>query len=378
MNTKLYRIKLALLFSIPFFFSSNLSSQTPEKMSYQAVVRKSDNSLVTNAQVGMKISILAGSATGAVVYTETKTATTNGNGLVSLEIGDGSNFNGINWSNGTYFIKTETDTAGGTNYTITGTSQLLSVPYALHAKTAASVPNGTTIGDMQYWNGSKWTIIPAGNEGDVLTFKSNMPKWVGESTGGISTVLNPVTGKIWMDRNLGASQVATSSTDAAAFGDLYQWGRGTDGHQNRLSVVTTSVSNSDSPGNGDFIANPATPFDWRVPQNSTLWNGATNVNNPCPSGFRLPTESEWEQERATWATNNAAGAFGSPLKLTIGGMRAFGDGAFNGVGVNGNYWSSTLSNEAGGIYSRFLYFKNTGYVISSHRATANSVRCIKD
>jgi hypothetical protein len=117
--------------------------QSPEKMSYQAVIRNSSNALVTSTNVGMQISILQGSETGTVVYTETQTTSTNANGLVSLEIGSGTVVSGtfatIDLANGPYFIKTETDPTGGTNYTIAGTSQLLSVPYALHAKTAEIV-----------------------------------------------------------------------------------------------------------------------------------------------------------------------------------------------------------------------------------------------
>jgi hypothetical protein len=98
------------------------------------------NNLVVSQAVGMQISILQGTATGTAVYEETQTLTTNTNGLVSLEIGTGTivsgTFNTIDWSNGPFFIKTETDPTGGTAYTITGTSELLSVPYALHAKTA--------------------------------------------------------------------------------------------------------------------------------------------------------------------------------------------------------------------------------------------------
>jgi hypothetical protein len=121
-------------------------AQSPQKMSYQAVIRNSSNALVISKTVGMKISILQGSAAGTAVYTETQTPSTNANGMVSIEIGGGAGFSAIDWANGLYFIKTETDPAGGTNYTITGTSQLLSVPYALHAKTAESLtaPTGFT------------------------------------------------------------------------------------------------------------------------------------------------------------------------------------------------------------------------------------------
>lgn len=137
MKTTIFKIskKFFLLLSLVIFQTVN--AQAPQKMSYQAVVRNGSNALVTSASVGFKISILQGSSSGSPVYVETQTATTNPNGLASLEIGTGSivsgTFSGINWANGPYFIKTETDPLGGTNYTISGTSQLTSVPYALFA-----------------------------------------------------------------------------------------------------------------------------------------------------------------------------------------------------------------------------------------------------
>jgi len=134
---KLYTLIAGLMLTASVF------AQAPEKMSYQAVVRNSSNALVTNQSVGMQISILQNGTTGTPVYVETQTLTTNANGLVSLEIGTGTvvsgDFTTIDWANGTYFIKTETDPTGGTSYTITGTTQLMSVPYALHAKTAESI-----------------------------------------------------------------------------------------------------------------------------------------------------------------------------------------------------------------------------------------------
>ena len=117
-------------------FSAGVFAQVPQKMSYQAVVRNTSGGLVQNTVIGMRISILHGSETGMTVYNENLIASTNANGLVSVEIGGGAGFDAINWSDGPYFIKTETDPTGGTNYTITGVSKLLSVPYALRAKTA--------------------------------------------------------------------------------------------------------------------------------------------------------------------------------------------------------------------------------------------------
>jgi hypothetical protein len=119
----------------------SLFAQSPQKMSYQAIVRNAAGKLVQNSNVGIRISILQGSATGPVVYTETHSATTNANGLVSLEIGAGTttgNLSDINWPTGVYFLKTETDPAGSTNYSITGVSQLLSVPYSLFSQVAGN------------------------------------------------------------------------------------------------------------------------------------------------------------------------------------------------------------------------------------------------
>jgi hypothetical protein len=162
---KLYALLTAVILTASTF------AQPPEKMSYQAVVRNASDNLVTNQSIGMQISILQGSASGTAVYVETQIQVTNANGLVSIEIGSGTvvtgDFATISWTNGPYFIKTETDPAGGTNYTITGTSQMLSVPYALHAKTAenvtgtitetdpvfgSSIASGITLTDTANWN----------------------------------------------------------------------------------------------------------------------------------------------------------------------------------------------------------------------------------
>jgi predicted outer membrane repeat protein len=184
------------------------------------------------------------------------------------------------------------------------------------------------------------------------------------------------TGKIWMDRNLGATQVATSVTDTAAYGDLYQWGRGNDGHQCRNSLTTNVLSSIDQPGSGNHISAPNSPFDWRSPQNTNLWQGVNGVNNPCPSGYRLPTETEFNEERLSWNSNTSAGAFASPLKLTVAGGRHYNSNlSLVNVNVLGDYYSSTIS----GTNSRNLVFNsNTAYMNSDYRADGDSVRCIKD
>jgi hypothetical protein len=222
--------------------NTSIFAQAPQKMSYQAVIRNTSGALVTSTSVGMKISILQGTASGNVAYSETQIASTNANGLVSLEIGSGTvvlgTFASINWAAGPYFIKTETDPAGGTNYSITGTNQLMSVPYALFSASgtpgpagpqglagptgpqgpigltgAASTvagptgptgpqgpigpsgpqgiagtngtgtfPPGTVAGEMNYWNGTAWvTVAPGlslpGNEALTLSLCNGVPTW---------------------------------------------------------------------------------------------------------------------------------------------------------------------------------------------------------
>jgi len=500
---KLFTILAAVL------MTATVWAQSPEKMSYQAVIRNASNNLVASHAVGMKITILQ-NTTPVYVEIYNPNPSTNANGLVTIEIGSGipltGTFAAIDWSAGPYFIKTETDPTGGTTYSITGTSQLLSVPYALHAKTAESitgtvteadpifvawdkdysdltntpttittaqasaitantskvgittgqasaitantakvgittaqsnaitantakvgytdalvsantdvaantakvgittaqasaitantakvgittaqasaiaantakvgVTNGTAAGQMQYWNGTAWVTVATGYNGATLTFVNGVPTWVYELQAG--EVENPTTGKIWMAKNLGASQVATSSTDAASYGDLYQWGRAADGHQIRTSGTTTTLSTTDNPGHGNFIINGSSPYDWRSSQNDNLWQGVSGTNNPCPSGYRLPTAAEWTAEKATWSAQTSAGAFASPLKLPVAGYRDASNGSLDAVGFSALYWSSTVA----GAYSRYLvFYSSAANMVSSYRAYGSSMRCLKD
>lgn len=191
----------------------------------------------------------------------------------------------------------------------------------------------------------------------------------------IIDVTNPSTGKTWMDRNLGATQVATGSTDAASYGDLYQWGRGPDGHQVRITGETATLSSRDNPGHGDFITTNLSPYDWRSPQNKDLWQGVSGVNNPCPSGYRLPTEAELNAERLSWSSDNAAGAIFSPLKLPMAGRRDKFDGSLSADGRYGYYWSSTFSST---ISRRLIFSSSSANMLANTRAEGNSVRCLKD
>ena len=187
------------------------------------------------------------------------------------------------------------------------------------------------------------------------------------------------TGRIWLDRNLGASQAAISSADQASFGDLYQWGRGPDGHQLRLSPVTNILSNTDLSGHSFFIMsiNTATPMDWRSPQNQSLWQGVNGINNPCPLGYRVPTEAEWLEEISTWASIDAVGAFNSPLKLPLAGLRATHGGPPGEENKDGRYWTSTVNN----TNAKLLLIRQTTLnlnIQTDRRASGLCIRCIKN
>ncbi len=384
-------MKKFFVFFAVILFASSLFAQVPQKISYQAVVRNADNELVKNQKISMQINICKQATGEDILYSETHKPTTNNNGLVSIKIGEGEveegSLSGINWAAGPYFIKSQIDLEGGTDYTIAGASQILSVPYALYAKTAEtitggitetdpSVPNGSQKGDMMYWDGANWKTLPAtSKDSATLQMIGGVPTWVGGSAPAIGTITNPTTGKIWMDKNLGATEVATNPNITTSFGYIYQWGRGNDGHQEVNSETTTELSSTDEPGHGLFIVSTASPYDWRSPQNDDLWQGLNGVNNPCPEGFRIPTEAEWVEEMNTWALPSAAAAF-EALKLPLAGFRDKLEGSFWSAGEEGSYWSSTVN----GIEAKYLYLAVGGEaeIIGGYRVVGYSVRCIKD
>jgi len=180
--------------------TANVIAQSPNKMSYQAVIRNNSNALVTNSTVGMRISILQTTPNGTAVYVETQTPIANANGLVSLEIGGGivvsGSFANIDWANGPYFVKTETDPTGGVNYTISGTNQLLSVPYALHAK-----------------NTDSWSI----NADSVFTYKK-----VGIGISSPKLSLDIVTDNTSPLRGASISQYSNNSSASLLFLNKYR------------------------------------------------------------------------------------------------------------------------------------------------------------
>ena len=186
-------------------------------------------------------------------------------------------------------------------------------------------------------------------------------------------------GRIWMDRNLGATRAATSSTDASSFGDLYQWGRAADGHQLNNSPLTTTKFSSTTTNSNRF-ASGETMYDWLVTSDPNLWQGVNGVNNPCPVGFRIPTKQEWTDEYATWSSQDANGAYASPLKLpNVNKFRNFAGGGYIPVTY---YWSSNIAQtpNARVLQKSYTLFMSSSTVawMEYERGYGFSCRCIQN
>ena len=190
-----------------------------------------------------------------------------------------------------------------------------------------------------------------------------------------STVLAD-DGNCWLASNLGTSTIATAYNDSSAYGAYYQWGRLADGHQISTSGTTGTLSSSDDPGHSNFITIDSSPNDWRSPQNDNLWQGEDGTNNPCPAGWRIPTQSEWTTLVSDEGITNYNTAFSSSLKLTAAGYRFRSDGSLLSQGSFGFFWSSSPNGTT--AYSLYLSSIGASPAWSTNRAIGVSARCLKN
>ena len=216
-----------------------------------------------------------------------------------------------------------------------------------------------------------WAIIEDREvEGNTITFETDF-LGVDDFTEVIE-VQNPITGRTWMDRNLGAQQVANSMNDSRAYGHLYQWGRRADGHQFRDAEVLEEQASSVQPEHGSFLVGFPT---WNNQQNTALWKGVDAKNNPCPCDFRLPTPEELAEEIDSWSSADAEGALASPLKFSLPGYRGNADGIIASEGEFGYYWSA----ESESMNGKDMGINTFSAQVTSHlQGGGASVRCIKD
>jgi uncharacterized protein (TIGR02145 family) len=362
-----------------FVFTIGAFSQAPEKMSYQAVVRNASGELIKSSSVGIQISILQGSETGTAVYVETQTKTTNSNGLVTLEIGSGApvtgTFAGIDWSFGSYFIKTETDPIGGTGYTITGTSQLLSVPYALYAETAGNVDALQSQINMLKNSLAGEGIVKDYENNVYNSMKIGTQTWMAENLK--TTKYNDGTAIPNITDNTAWTALTTPaycwySNDATAnknkYGALYNW----------YTVITGKLC----------------PTGWHVPSDAE-WTTLTDYLTNNGYGYEGSGPDIAKSMAATWgwpafseectigndqSSNNSSGFTALPGGYRDGGG---GSGTFHAIGGFDKwcwgYWRSVTEYNDSTALTRALGDGNCGiYRDHGHKRGGFSVRCIKD
>lgn len=193
-------------------------------------------------------------------------------------------------------------------------------------------------------------------------------------------IISPYTGRIWLDRNLGASRVAQSFDDTESYGDYYQWGRDSDGHEKINSLTTFNVMNSENARENRFILRPLSDensnYDWLRIQNNNLWQGLEGINNPCPVGYRLPTLEEITEEIIVCqGAKNINDAFGNFLKIPSAGCRDFDSGRIIETENKIFLWSSDIQEQ----YAIYLGFDDEEvYRRTSGRSGGCAIRCIKD
>jgi len=363
-----------------------VNAQVPQTMSYQAVIRDNANELVTDHPVGMQISILQGSSTGTAIYSETHTSSTNENGLVTIEVGGGTPiaglFEGIDWSSGPYFIKSEIDPSGGATYSIEGTSQIISVPYALYAKTAEI--SAESDGLRQQIKILEDNLISSGTYklADIEDNQYDVVK---------------IGNHVWMKENL----KTTKYNDGTAIPNI------TDNTSWAALTTGAYCDYNNSPANS---ATYGRLYNWFTVDNNAATKEVSNGGkNVCPTGWHVPTDSEWTTltdyltnsgygyegsgsdiakslaSTSGWNAAGSAGAVGndqesnnsSGFTAVPGGDRLF-DGVFIDIGDYCVLWSSTMYLTNGAYHRGIYYIYHSVYRLANDRKNGFSIRCLRD
>ncbi len=386
---------------IVLMLSATVFAQAPQSFKYQAVARDASGEVMANEQVNFQFSILEGSSSGTAVYIEQHTDTTNQFGLVNLEIGNGSVFSGdfpsIDWGNNTYFLKVEL------NGVHIGTSQLLSVPYALHAKTAANTFSG------DYSDLTNKPVIPdtlkklvtdAGNKSIT-----NLANPINAQDAATKTYVDALEDRLfYLEFNAGKDTIADYDGNYYKIVKIgYQYWMAenlkttkfNDGTDIPLVTDNTAWSNLTTPGYCWYYNDSATnetPF-------GALYNWCTIEYNKnlCPTGWHVPTNTDWitlidylggesiaggklkETGTTHWNSPNTGATNEIGFTGLPGGRREW-HGAFGAKGLTGSYWSSSEhSSDIGGWF--LLLNSNREDIKKYFYNSLNggfSVRCIKD
>ncbi|MDX2415307.1 MAG: fibrobacter succinogenes major paralogous domain-containing protein [Bacteroidales bacterium] len=390
--------KLFILFTTGLLATVMLA-QAPQKMSYQAVVRNASGALVTGHDIGMKISILQGSPTGNLIYQEIykPNPQTNENGLLSLEIGEGipltGTFASINWSKGPYYLMTETDPSGETNYTITGTSQLLSVPYALHAKTAETlsetVPETQNLADVIAINNSALGQIKdltdptEAQDAVTKTYVDKLESQIVELQLIAGVKVKDIDGNVYNTITIGTQIWLVENLKTTRYND---------GTNIPLIENNTEWGNLTTPGYCWYNNDEATYKNTY----GALYNWYTvNTDNLCLSGWHVASDSDWSvlsnflggtdiaggklKEVGTehWTTPNTGANNETGFTALPAGYRTL-SGTFNNIQDYGYYWSSTAFSTTHAWYVALSFHSSVLTRVNNYKRYGFSVRCIKD
>ncbi|MFC4165531.1 beta strand repeat-containing protein [Epilithonimonas zeae] len=365
-----------------------VSAQAPEKMSYQAIIRNNTGQLLTNQNVAVRVSVLQGSAAGTSVYSERITGTTNVNGLVSMEIGSGTvlsgTFNTINWGGNSYYLKTETDPTGGTNYTITGTSQLLSVPYALYAKSSGGGGGGSLT--IPYTNtvtnaSDLFTLSNNGDGSSIVgqnsTTTSSISAIRGEVTntapGGFSSAvkgINNGTGGlgigVWGSQaGSGWGVYGVTPNGLGVYGNSSANGTGVYANSNSGTGLTATSTNGIpasisifNNANNNNVLNASTVGSGDVINISTTGNG-NGVKASSTGGTGVDTSTSAQTAAGVIGRNSGAGeaVVGLANSDIAGAVVGRNDGG--GYGVRG-FVATNTSNTGIGVYGQVGISGSTG------------------
>ena len=356
-----------------------LQAESPEKISYQAIIRNAKGELVKNQSTGMKISIqkwvmAMPKPYYSSIYAETHSPTTNENGLISIAIGTGTvvegstPFKDIDWSKETLYLKTEIDPAGGTSYSVISTTQLLSVPYALHAKTATTAQKAESL----TLNGASYT-----------------PEYVVDIDGNAYKTIK-IGKQVWMAENLKTTRYRNGEA-ISNVKDPIPWGTTTSGAWCDYKNLPLNGNKYGHLYNWYAVADPRNiaPEGWHVPtvsewvelRNYLIANGGnwdeTQTDNKIAKSLAACTN--WQNNSTTEGSvgndilqNNSSGFNALP-----GGYRNF-DSTFKYIGSYSMWWSSYAASAKDAFYSYLYVFKVDFTIPSTQNICGFSVRCVKD
>ncbi len=382
-------ISVLILLALIAFSGMVVQAQSPHTFNYQGILRDDAGQAIPSSQVNIKLRILTGSPQGQEVFTETHHTETNAFGLFNLQVGSGNSLEGINWDQGSYFLEVSVDGQP------MGSSQLISVPFALHAATSSdafsgdyhdlhNTPQGEAPGDILYWDGEGWIRVEPGSHGQSLRLCHGIPTWgpceedngdeVTDYDGNIyETVV--IGEKEWFAENLRSLHTA----DGTAINGVFAPNNNEDmaEHYGRLYTWHAAMNGEDSDNSNPGTVQGICPTGWRIPSDAEMIYLREFLGGSTEAGGKLKGTRTYPQNHPRWnspnaGANNSSGFSGYPAG------RINADGSSLGFGTGAYFWTSTESN-ASNAWGYLLYYSLTGFFKDDGTKDFGfSVRCVRD